>query len=87
MKKTYVSPLIVFVSSEATNMICASETYKLNNGTQIGATSEQSPYGNDDYLNEGHSSDNVGGYDVVSGGTDENDEIFSRSKSSLLWDW
>jgi len=87
MKKIYVSPAILYISTESSNMICAS-TYSVTNGTTIGANTEQSPYGNDDWVNEGHQDESttVGGFPVVSGDGDDG-EMESRAKSSLLWDW
>ncbi len=87
MKKTYISPAVLYISSESSQMICAS-TYSVTNGTTIGATTEQSPYGNDDYVNEGHKDNatDIGGFPVVSGDGDDG-KMESRSKSSLLWDW
>lgn len=87
MKKIYVSPAILYISSESSQMVCAS-TYSVTNGTTIGADTSQSPYGNDDWVNEGHQDEStkVGGFPVVSGDGDDG-EMESRSKSSLLWDW
>lgn len=87
MKKIYVSPAILYISSESSQMVCAS-TYSVTNGTTIGANTEQSPYGNDDWVNEGYQDQttDVGGFPTVSGG-EADDDMESRSKSSLLWDW
>ena len=87
MKKIYVSPAILYISTESSQMICASN-YSVSNGTTIGATTDQNQYGNDDWVNEGHTGDatDVGGFPVVSGDGDDG-EMESRSKSSLLWDW
>lgn len=87
MKKIYVCPAVLYISTESSQMICASPTYKVNNGTQIGATSEQSPYANDDWVNEGLSGGTtVGGYNVIPGGDDEED-LPSRAKGTSIWEW
>lgn len=87
MKKIYVSPVILYISTESSQMICAS-TYSVTSGTTIGANTDQSEYGNNDYVNEGHKDDatDIGGFPVVSSDGDDG-EMDSRSKSSLLWDW
>ena len=87
MKKIYVSPAILYISTESSNMICAS-TYSVTNGTTIGATTDQSPYGNDDWVNEGHQDESttVGGFPVVSGG-EADDDMESRAKGGTIWDW
>ncbi len=86
MKKIYVSPRLFVLISEASAMICASETYKLNGGANWGAPEgESSPA---EYVNEGHKegSSSTGGY-TTSPIEDDDDDLPSRSKSSLLWDW
>lgn len=87
MKKNYVSPAIMHISTESSQMICASgdRTYSVNSGTTIGASTEQSPYGNDDYQNEGYSSTDVGGFPTISTG-EADDDMVSRSKSGSIWD-
>ena len=87
MKKIYVSPAVLYISTESSQMICAS-TYSVTNGTTIGATTDQNEYGNNDWVNEGYQDQttDVGGFPTVSGDGDDG-QMESRSKSSLLWDW
>ena len=87
MKKIYVSPRLYVLISEASAMICASETYKLNGGANWGAP--EGEYSPAEYVNEGHSHNDgstTGGYTTTPIEEDE-DDLPSRSKSSLLWDW
>lgn len=85
MKKIYVSPRLFVLNSEASAMICASETYKLNGGANWGAP--EGEYSPAEYVNEGHNDDSTtGGYTTTPIEEDE-DDLPSRSKSSLLWDW
>ena len=87
MKKIYVSPAILYINTESSQMICASP-YSVTSGTTIGASSEQSPYGNDDYVNEGYQDQttNVGGFPTVSAG-EADEDMESRAKGGTIWDW
>ena len=85
MKKNYVSPAIMHFSTESSQMICASErTYSVTSGTTIGASTEQSPYGNDDYQNEGYNSTDVGGFPTISNG-EADDDMVSLAKGGDIW--
>lgn len=86
MKKTYISPAVLYISSESSQMICASNDYSVTSGTTVGADTNQSQYGNDDWVNQGNTSTDTGGFPTVSTDGDDGD-MESRSKSSLLWDW
>ena len=86
MKKIYVSPRLFVLISEASAMICASETYKLNGGANWGAP--EGEYSPGEWENEGvGGSTPTGGYTTTPTEEDDDDLIPSRSKSSLLWDW
>lgn len=86
MKKTYISPAVIYISTESSQMICASNDYSVTSGTTVGADTSQSQYGNDDWVNEGNSSTQTGGFPVVSTDGDD-EEMESRSKSGNIWDW
>lgn len=85
MKKIYVSPRLFVLNSEASAMICASETYKLNGGANWGAP--EGEYSPAEYVNEGHNDGSTTGGYTTSPIEDDDDDLPSRSKSSLLWDW
>ena len=77
MKKTYISPRLIVIDAEASEMICASKTYTLNRGTQWGTEGEYAPA---EWKNEGYmdKSEKIGGFDVAEFGEDADDEIYSR---------
>lgn len=88
MKKIYVSPAVMHISTESSRMICSSNIYSVSNGTTIGANTDQDQYGNDDWVNQGHTDNStvVGGFPVVSGDGDDG-EMESRGKGWSGWDF
>ena len=84
MKKIYVSPRLFILNSEASAMICASETYSLNGGANWGA--EEGEYSPGEWVNEGVGGSDNGGY-TTNPIEDDEDDLPSRAKSGSIWDW
>ena len=85
MKKIYVSPVLLYVSTESSQMICASQ-HTLTGGAQWGA--EEGEYSPGEWVNQGQNSQNVGGYTASEFGEEDDDEdIPSRAKGGSMWDW
>lgn len=85
MKKIYVSPRLFVLNSEASAMICASETYKLNGGANWGAP--EGEYSPGEWVNEKIDSKPVGGYTSSDIGDEGDDDLPSRAKSSVWDEW
>lgn len=85
MKKKYVNPITEFFGSELSDMVCASQTTVVTGGANWGGEGEYAP---DDWINEGQTGSDTGGYTTTPIEDDDGLDLPSRGKAwGDLWDW